>query len=654
MFVMRVALFCVLAAALLANPAASEIAFRTRTDIDAGSAPTDFALEHGNAQRVFIADDKGLSILSRDQHGWTVPVRISDDPYVKSIAIGDLTGDGKTDVAYASREAARVSILIGESDGFAAPVRVALESVPRVVRIKPSGTNGAPTLFVIHDTGLSVVHPDGQGEFRTTTLAAPPFSADVEVVDLNGDGLTDVVIADEQQNRLTILTGTTQGGFQAARDVPTIAGPLILQAVDLGRNGGPALLVVGETGLAMHRRTGEHLGESAWVWMTPHLTSMAAADIDGDGALDVAVANRSRSTLTILRGGGDGTFRIGQSYLVGRAPQAAALVDFNRDGMLDALVLNTMSNNLTALAGIGKGLFDGAVCILADTEDLGAIATADFNRDQHLDLAVTSEQSGSVTVFVGDESGGFAARPPIRIGNQPRALVAAQLDADDAPDLAIVSFGNDAVAILTGDGQGGFEPPMLIPVGLGPRAVVTGSFGGPKHVDLAVANTLSDSVSVLYGDGRGHFPKVVTFPVTAQPSFLIVGDIDRDGSADLLVGSDASESVSTLHGNGRELGAPKTDKLEGVARPSLAEDFDGDGELDLVVLNESADAIDILPGTGPGQFGTRLGFPVGNDPSAVATGDFDGDGRIDLAVVHGSARFLSILLNRTPPRATRP
>ena len=221
----------------------------------------------------------------------------------------------------------------------------------------------------------------------------------------------------------------------------------------------------------------------------------------------------------------------------------------------------------------------------------------------------------------------FAFQSPLAVGRQPRALVTSDFNQDDLPDLAVVNFGGDAVAILQGDGRGGFAAPQLIGVGTGPSAIGVGSFGTDTSTDLAIVNSLSDSVSVLYGDGRGQFPTVATFPVAARPSFLIIGDTNRDGHQDLVVGSQFSESVAILLGDGRQLAAPTTNKLKGVARPSLAEDFDQDGEMDLVNPDEAAGVVEILPGTAPGRFGSPIRLFVGRDPHAVATGDFDRDGR---------------------------
>jgi hypothetical protein len=509
---------------------------------------------------------------------------------------------------------------------------------------------GPAALFVAHDDGLSVILRTGEG-WQRRELAAPAFASDLAVGDVDGDGSADVVLADEGTRQLVILRGTGDGGFEAGPRVATMREPRRVVIADVNNDHRADLLVIAQDGLAVH--LGAEPGGFAAAQLLQagdHLVDVAATDINGDGRTDLAVLDRGRSTLGILLGGDGGGFTAADSYLVGYGADAALLADLDGDGAVDALTLNRLGDSATLLHGRGGGDFDGVVCLRAEIGDLTAVAVDDFDRDEHPDIAVASEDGGRVAVYLGLGGGHFRPLPPLAVGRQPRALVAADLNQDDIPDLAVVNFGADAVVILQGDGRGGFAAPRRVSVGTGPSAISVGSFGSDTQTDLAIVNSLSDSVSVLYGDGHGQFPTVATFPVAARPSFLIVGDTNRDGHQDLVVGSEFSESVAILLGNGHQLDAPTTNKLSGTARPTLAEDFDGDGQVDLVHIDEAAGAIEILPGTGSGEFGRPIRLVVGRDPHAVATGDFDRDGRLDLAVVHRATQTIAILLNRSPAK----
>lgn len=118
--------------------------------------------------------------------------------------------------------------------------------------------------------------------------------------------------------------------------------------------------------------------------------STAVGDCNGDGNPDVAVANYTSNSLTVLLGNGDGTFRHGEQYLVGSGP--------------------------------------------------GGIATADLNNDRRLDLVVTDGNSNSVAIFLGYGDGTFAAKATYSAGSYPGMVAIGDLNGDGEPDLAVTDF----------------------------------------------------------------------------------------------------------------------------------------------------------------------------------------------------------------------
>ncbi len=632
----------------LPGQTSAEITFRSRTDVDVGTAPASFALLDSAASTLLVANDEGLAVLRNHDGDFVFSYQYSGTRQVKWVAAGALDQDGQPHVAFGSRSESRVSVMRTDGHGgFGEPHDVAIPTPPRVIKIRPLGKRGGAALFVAHDDGLAVITADGRGGFHPQGVAAPRFAADFEVADLNGDGQADLLVVAEDENQLAMFEGIGGGVFRPAGRLATQPRPRRVCVADANRDSRPDLFVVGANGLVLWQR--DRLGgfsSPKRLLSATSLSGLALGDVTGDGLLDVAVVDRSRGTVSFLVGTANGKFALADSYVVHSGPEAVLLADLSGNGRLDAVVLNQLGNSVTVLRNLGGGTFDSSHGILSEVGDLAAVTVADFDRDSHLDLAVTSGESGRLGVFLGDGGGRFAALPTQPIGGQPRDLVAGSFDADDAPDLAIVKFSAGEVAILSGDGRGGFAAPILIPVGLGPTAIASGSFGGTGRADLAVANLLSDSVSVLYGTGSG-FAHATNFPVDGRPSFLMVADADDDGHQDLIVGNDFRESVDILHGTGRRLSAPQTTTLGSTARPSLAEDFDGDGLADLVIINEGDGTIDILPGTGPGIFGARRTFPVGRDPQAAASGDFDDDGRPDLAVIHRATGVIAVLLNRS-------
>src|SRR5947209_9285209 len=83
--------------------------------------------------------------------------------------------------------------------------------------------------------------------------------------------------------------------------------------------------------------------------------AVVTADFNGDGRLDIAVANNSDSTVSILLGNADGTFQAARNFATGAGPQSVAVGDFNSDGKLDLVTAN--GYDVSVLLGNGAGTF---------------------------------------------------------------------------------------------------------------------------------------------------------------------------------------------------------------------------------------------------------------------------------------------------------
>ncbi|MGH7731307.1 MAG: FG-GAP repeat domain-containing protein, partial [Candidatus Eiseniibacteriota bacterium] len=122
----------------------------------------------------------------------------------------------------------------------------------------------------------------------------------------------------------------------------------------------------------------------------PH--SVAIADVDADGRLDLAVANSGSHTVTVLLGNGDGTFGSRADFGAGSYPRSVAIADLNADGQADLAVANSGSHTVTVLIGNGDGTF-GATSDYDTGMDPYSVAIADLNADGRPDLAVANYSS---------------------------------------------------------------------------------------------------------------------------------------------------------------------------------------------------------------------------------------------------------------------
>jgi FG-GAP-like repeat len=145
--------------------------------------------------------------------------------------------------------------------------------------------------------------------------------------------------------------------------------------------------------------------------------SIAVADFNGDGIADLAVANYTANTVSILLGSGKGTFRPQVSYATNTGPTTVVAADFNGDGKGDLAVYNIQFpgsggniDYISVLIGKGDGTFQPRVDYSYGTSlGEGSLTVGDFNGDGKLDMAAANSghATGEVEIFLGNGDGTF-------------------------------------------------------------------------------------------------------------------------------------------------------------------------------------------------------------------------------------------------------
>jgi hypothetical protein len=284
-------------------------------------------------------------------------------------------------------------------------------------------------------------------------------------------------------------------------------------------------------------------------------TSVAVGDFNGDHTPDLAVANYSDNTVSVLLGDGSGGFSPvpGSPFSVGAGPNSVAVGDFNGDHIPDLAVANASDDTVSVLLGTGSGGFIPAVgSPLTVGSSPSSIAVGDFNGDHIPDLAVANYSDNTVSVLLGNGSGGFtpSAASPFPSGGFLTSVAVGDFNGDHKLDLVTADGANGTVSVLLGDGSGDFGPASSFAVGSGAYSVAVGDMNGDHRLDLAVANANDNTVSLLFGDGRGSFSPARGSPITVghAPFSVAVGDFNSDGALDLAVANRDDSTVSVLLG----------------------------------------------------------------------------------------------------------
>jgi uncharacterized protein (TIGR03437 family) len=339
--------------------------------------------------------------------------------------------------------------------------------------------------------------------------------------------------------------------------------------------------------------------------------ALATGDFNGDGRLDIAVANFAGGDVSVLLGNGDGTFQAAVNYTVGQNPAAIAAADFNGDGKTDLAVVNSGDDTLSILFGNGSGAFGAAVAYSAGSVPC-SLAPGDFNGDGVIDLAVANCAGSNISIFSGNAGGTFQPAANYPAGTVPSFIAVSDFNSDGNADLVVADAGDGAVSVMPGNGSGAFWAAVTYPTGNYPLGLVIADFNGDGKPDIAAAG--ADSVAILLNSGAGSFAAAVSYTAGEQPYTAVAGDFNGDGDIDLLFAASASNAVTFLSGRGD--GTFQT----GTAGPWLAgntpsflaaADFNSDGLADLAVADDGG-GISILTGVAPAVLSMNCLTPGGS------------------------------------------
>jgi FG-GAP-like repeat/FG-GAP repeat len=289
--------------------------------------------------------------------------------------------------------------------------------------------------------------------------------------------------------------------------------------------------------------------------------ALAAGDFNGDGNLDLAVVEyggTGDSYLGIFLGDGHGNFRNKATYELGIESLSVAVADFNGDGHLDLAVLNELgygkngkSGSVMVFFGKGDGTFDKPVIYELPNYPY-SVAAGDLNGDHYPDLVV-AEAGGGVAVLMNNGHGKFRHTGTYPAGTYPAGVTIADLTHRGTPDLVIAS--GQAVAVLLGNGDGTFEKAVVYSTSeLGTAnvyATVVADFNldGIPDIACVFGSGYPDHLGALfYGKGGGTFQSPVPFQGEEGGSgySLATGDFNMDGAPDLAVSDFGNGGAAVL------------------------------------------------------------------------------------------------------------
>jgi len=323
-------------------------------------------------------------------------------------------------------------------------------------------------------------------------------------------------------------------------------------------------------------------------------------------APDVVLVNSTSNNVSVLLGSVDTTTdkpnglfteAPGSPFAVGKNPSSVVVADFNGDGFLDLAVANEADNSISLFRGNGNGTFTefpASPFKLTNTSTISetgpvAMVSGNFqnkvntiNNGPEVDLAVVNQGTNNVSILLSTVSknpvtGSLdvtlteAINSPIAVGTTPVAIATGDLNADGVPDLAVVNQGNSSVSILLGSSNldGTFTAATGSPLATAttPAGIAIANFANGTVPDIAVTNKGSSTLGVYLGLGSGTFAARIELNTPPGPSALIASTLTTSGLPDIaLVSQDPAASQgevtviqdSTNFANSSTLGAAQT------------------------------------------------------------------------------------------------
>jgi len=646
-----------------------------------------------------------------------------------SLATGDIDGDGKLDLVVGDGTGSRIFVFRNTSTNgvitFAPGVSYETGTNPAYVAIGDLDGDGKPDMAIVNWNSNSV------SVFRNmSTTGSISFAPKVDFTtginpwglamgDLDGDGKLDLAVTNQHGNSVSLLRnmcvpGTiTPGSFAAKVDFATTDisdpnGPNAVRIADLDGDGKPDVIVSSWIGIISVFRNACARGSitsssfAAKVDFSGAYSNVAVADIDGDGKLDLVASTWNNAAGVFRNTGSTGGITVSSfapvvEFATGPLPHALALGDLDGDGKPDIAVPNMNGNSVSVLRNTIEYIDIASVC--PTSGNVGSCVTIrgkNFNpaRDQNIVYfgsvrAIVTNASPTmlfvrvptgatlapITVTVNGftayskspfivtfEGGGnivpvsFSANVDFPATSSPWGTAIADLDNDGKPDFAVTNSGDGRVQVFRNmcvsgsTTSGSFAPPIELSAGTSAAGIAAVDIDGDGKLDLVIGGGYGSSISVFRNtstSGAISFAPGVTYETGLYPAVVAVGDLDGDGKTDMAIVNWGSNTVSVFR-NTSSIGsvsfAPRVDFTTGTNPWGLAiGDLDGDGKLDLAVTNQHSNTVSILRNTctcgtiTPGSFAAKVDFATTDisdpgGPNAVRIADLDGDGKPDVIV----------------------
>jgi hypothetical protein len=509
--------------------------------------------------------------------GFTGPEVFPIDSHISHLRSADINGDGLLDLVLVNNARSRIMVLINQT----------------------GQTNAVPSRPHAFRREMNELPPGSR--FRMESIPSEKRIASMLLSDLNGDGLPDLVYYGEPRE-LSVQYNLGRKGWSPPKLWPVPDGLLNangLAAGDLNGDGLTDIVLLAESHVHIFFQTSSHtLAEPERLPFFGAVRAVQVLDIDGDGRDDLLLVNWDsphpfRFRLQNEQG------HIGPELAFASPPIRSFLADdLDGDRKTEVVMIAQFSGraqianfHLRPAEPLNGSFLQGQLSMLPlsrTTRSRRGIAWVDVNGDSLPDLIVTEPESGELTVHLQDAAGGLAAprRFPTLAG--VTEIRAGDWNGNGVTDLFLLSADERQIGVTQWDASGRVPFPSVLPLEGRPLAMAVGRLDQNRESPLAVAAIVEHEnkrfLDLHFHDGKARSQEL-SESFKSNPSSIIFHDINQNGLADLLVLVPYEKLkilVQTVDGEFEE----QDHILPGgnMEQPWVtAADVDGDGKLELIV-----------------------------------------------------------------------
>jgi hypothetical protein len=606
----------------------------------------------------------------------------------------------------------RATVQSASSTQLAVTVPAGSSNQPLAVITNNSVAYSQRPFIVTYPAGSVIFHNNSFAAKVDSTTGMTPYA--VAVADFDDDGMCEIITANYGAASVSILRNTSSVGvisFAPKVDLAASASPTAVAVADFNSDGKQDIAVTNGSAATVsifinNSSAGTISFNSKIDFATATFpVGIAAADLDADGQVDLAVTNANAASFSVLRNTSSAaglSFASKVDFTTGNSPFGIVSRDLDRDGKVDIAVSNNSSNSISVFLNAstsGTIAFSSKVDFATGSGPKG-VAVGDVDGDGKDELAVANSISNSISILRNTSTSGtisFAPKLDSLLGtgvNTQQHISISDLNGDGKPEVVSVNRGGNLLHIFKNHSTVGtinLSARQNYTTTATPHHFVIADCDNDGKDDIAIAHSTANKVSILRTTAppvitavspeitaagtsltiTGHnflpaltknlvrFGAVKASLTSATPTSLIVTvppgatfqqiSVTTDG----LTGFAKSNFVQSFAGGDTTLEnsfAPKVD-LPNTAIPkeSAIADVDGDGLADIIAVTHTQQ-ISIYRNSGtPGllNFAAPVNITGYSGAVNVATGDLNGDGNLDFATANGEYNTVSLYRNTT-------